>query len=299
MESRDLTAQDGHIIQTFVWANPDAKAWIHILHGMAEHAERYNDIACALVDAGYAVVAHNHRGHGNNLSDDELGLFSAKDGWKKVLQDVDFVRQSITDDKPYFLLGHSMGSFIAQSYMSTQPEKVAGLVLSGTNIQPTSLLKSGNVIAKIERFRLNPLKVSRLLQYLSFEAFNNAFKPIRTEFDWLTRDESIVDITIDDPRCGFDCKIQLWLDLFSGLIDLYAEEGYKKIQDDLPIYIFGGDKDPVGASGKGLYLLSKAYKEAGQTQVSLKIYEGGRHEMLNETNRDEVYKDLITWINSH
>lgn len=298
MESQFLDAPDGHKIEAFIWKNPEAKAWVHILHGMAEHAERYDDYAQALVSQGFSVVAHNHRGHGN-VHSEALGLFSKKDGWNKVLNDVDIVRGCITDDKPYFLLGHSMGSFIAQAYLTTNPKPISGLILSGTNIQPSALLKSGHVVAKVERFRLSPLKTSKLLHYLSFDSFNNAFKPIRTELDWLTRDEEIVDKAIDDPRCAFVCKIQLWLDLFSGLINLYANKGYKSIQANLPIYIFGGDQDPVGMKGKGLYLLSKAYKEAGQKQVDLKIYEGGRHEMLNETNRKEVYDDTIKWITAH
>lgn len=298
MQTQNLSTPDGHKIETFIWPNPEAKAWVHILHGMAEHAERYDETAQYLVKAGYAVVAHNHRGHGN-LANEEFGLFAKKDGWQKVLNDVEQVRNTITDDKPYYLLGHSMGSFIAQSYMTTHPKPVKGLILSGTNIQPKSIISAGHMVAKVERLRLNPLKVSNLLQKLSFESFNNAFNPIRTEFDWLSRDEAIVDKTIADPRCGFDCKIQLWLDLFNGLKNLYSKEQYKTIQANLPIYIFGGDKDPVGLNGKGLYLLSKAYKESGQSDVSLKIYEGGRHEMLNETNREEVFVDLINWLETH
>jgi len=299
MERQLITAPDGHQIETFIWQNPEAKAWVHILHGMAEHAERYDDTAQNLVQAGYAVVAHNHRGHGN-IPEEEFGLFALKDGWKKVIEDVNQVREEVcSGPMPYFLLGHSMGSFIAQAYMSTQPTPIKGLILSGTNIQPKSMISAGHMVAKVERLRLSSNKVSGLLQKLSFESFNNAFMPIRTDFDWLSRDEALVDKTIDDPRCGFECKIQLWLDLFTGLKALYSNEGYKRIQDDLPIYIFGGDQDPVGAKGKGLYLLSKAYKEAGQPDVTLKIYEGGRHEMLNETNKEEVYEDLITWLNAH
>lgn len=297
MDTQFLSADDGYQIEVITWPNPQAKAWVHILHGMSEHAHRYDQFAKELVKSGYAVIAHNHRGHGSSPSV-KLGLYAEQDGWGKVLQDIDVVRNHISADLPYFMFAHSMGTFITQSYLATKPNTIDGLILSGSNIQPSLLLKAGLMVAKLERLRKGPLNTSALLQFLSFGSFNNAFKPNRTEFDWLSRDNQKVDDYIHDPLCGFDCSIQLWIDMFTGLIDLYGNQTYKRIQKDLPILLLGGDKDPVGAMGKGIPKLVKAYKAAGQTNIDYQLYNEGRHEMLNEVNRQEVFDDIIRWLNN-
>ncbi|NVK37693.1 MAG: alpha/beta hydrolase [Gammaproteobacteria bacterium] len=296
MQSRYLTANDGYQIEVFTWPNDEAKAWVHILHGMAEHASRYDEFAQALVAAGYAVIAHNHRGHGNSPSA-QIGLYAENDGWNKVLEDIDVVRNSIEGHLPYIMFAHSMGTFITQAYLITQPKAIQGLILSGSNIQPLPLLKAGKMVAHLERWRKGALATSPLLQFLSFGSFNNAFKPNRTDFDWLSRDNKQVDKYIADPLCGFDCNVQLWIDLFNGLIAVYGKGAIERIQQDLPILIFGGDKDPVGEMGKGLPKLAKRYQQAGQANVELKLYENGRHEMLNETNKQDVINDVIQWLN--
>lgn len=298
METRFITAKDNYQLEVLTWPNKHAKAWVHILHGMAEHASRYDDFARFLVSCGYSVIAHNHRGHGSSPTC-EIGLYADADGWEKVQQDIDVIRDTIKDDKPYFMFAHSMGTFITQAYLAKQPKHISGLILSGSNIQPTPLLKAGRMVAKLEKMRLGHNNNSALLQFLSFGSFNKAFKPNRTDFDWLSKDEAQVDAYINDPLCGFDCSVQLWLDLFSGLIDLYGNKSFAQIQNDLPILIFGGDKDPVGEMGKGLPKLANAYKKAGQNRVELKLYENGRHEMLNEVNRNTVYKDVSTWLDRY
>jgi len=295
METRFITAQDGHQIEVITWPNTQAKAWVHILHGMSEHAARYNEFAQYLVEAGYAVIAHNHRGHGSSPTT-EMGLYAEQDGWQKVLDDIDVVRNTLADEQAYFMFAHSMGSFIAQSYLSRKPKPIDGLILSGSNIQPSPLLKAGRLVAKLERLRKGPMETSALLQFLSFGSFNNAFKPTRTEFDWLSRDEQHVDQYIKDPLCGFNCRIQLWIDMFSGLIDLYGKKTFQNIQKELPILLFGGDKDPVGEMGKGVPKLAKAYEASGQNKVNCKLYKNGRHEMLNESNREAVYQDVVNWL---
>lgn len=291
-----LDAPDGHKIQTYVWPTEGAKAWVHINHGMSEHATRYDRLAQALNQEGYSVVAHNHRGHGTSPTT-QLGHYADQDGWKKLLSDIDVVRDaSCAPDLPYYLMGHSMGSFIIQAYMVNTQRKVDALILSGSNYQAPLLTKAGLAVAKFERWRLDALQPSKLLQFLSFGSFNQAFKPNRTEFDWLSKDHAEVDKYINDPLCGFDCSTQLWADMLSGLIGLFNATSFSNIQSDLPIYIFGGDQDPVGEKGKGLPKLAAAYNQAGQNKVSMKLYAGGRHEMLNESNKDEVMTDLINWI---
>jgi alpha-beta hydrolase superfamily lysophospholipase len=291
-----IDAPDGHKIQTYVWPADDAKAWVHINHGMAEHASRYERLAKALNQEGYSVVAHNHRGHGTSPTT-HLGHYADQQGWNKVLSDIDAVRDSAcTADLPYYLMGHSMGSFIIQSYMVSTERKIDGLILSGSNYQAAGLAKAGLAVAKLERWRLGADKPSKLLQFVSFGSFNKAFKPNRTEFDWLSKDHSEVDKYINDPLCGFECTTQLWIDMLSGLIELFTPASFSKIQKNLPIYIFGGEKDPVGEKGKGLPKLVSAYQKSGQENVTMKLYESGRHEMLNESNKEDVIQGVVDWI---
>jgi len=302
MQETFITAPDGHQIQAYIWPNEHSKAWVHINHGMAEHIGRYQVFAEKLVQAGYAVVGHNHRGHGSSPTT-QLGFFAEHDGWQKVLQDISLVRQSIcTDQKPYYIFAHSMGSFINQAYLTSEliekPAHINGLILSGSNFQPTLLSKAGLMAAKLEKLRVGSKGSSKLINFLSFGSFNKTFKPNRTEFDWLSRDQQQVDKYINDPLCGFDCSTGLWCDLFEGLIDVYKKDSFKRVQKNIPVHIFGGDKDPVGLMGKGLPKLAKSYKDAGFTQTSLKMYENARHEMLNETNAQDVMEDVISWLNN-
>ena len=293
-----IDAPDGHKIQTYIWHLENAKAWVHINHGMSEHAARYDQFAQALNKQGYSVVAHNHRGHGTSPTT-QLGNFSDNQGWEKALADIDTVRDSVCkSDTAYYLMGHSMGSFIIQAYMVNTKRNVDAMIISGSNFQAPAIAKTARVIAKFERWRLGPNKPSKLLQFLSFASFNQSFKPNRTNFDWLSKDQDQVDRYIDDPLCGFDCSTQLWIDLLGGLITLFTPASFNMIQKNLPIYIFGGEFDPVGEKGKGLPKLVAAYNKAGQHNVTMKLYASGRHEMLNESNREEVVSDLCTWVNA-
>ncbi len=298
MNEEMIKSNDGHIIQTYIWPNSQAKAWVHIFHGMAEHAKRYDEFAKYLLKAGFAVVAHNHRGHGNSTTT-EQGVYASENGWTKVLEDINVIRNNVCNDgRPYYIFAHSMGSFIAQSYLTTQPKNIDGLILSGSNFQSPALAMAGRMIAKIESLRLGKKKSSKLLQLLSFGTFNQAFKPNRTEYDWLSREQSQVDKYIEDPLCGFTCSTGLWHDFLNALIKLFRKNNLATIQSNLPIYIFGGSQDPVGLHGKGLIKLKKAYENSGQNEVTLKLYENARHEMLNESNKEDVIRDAINWLES-
>ena len=232
-----ITTKDDHQIQVYIWPNDQAKAWVHINHGMAEHAKRYQQFAEQLILAGYAVVAHNHRGHGDSETT-QLGSYGIESGWEKVLADIEVVRDKIcTDNIPYYLFGHSMGSFIAQSYLINATRKIDGLVLSGSNLQPVLLSKAGKFVAKIERKRLGQSQSSRLLQFLSFGTFNQAFKPNRTEYDWLSRDNQQVDQYISDPLCGFSCSTGLWHDFLSALAELFSKGHWIKFKT-ISLYSF-------------------------------------------------------------
>lgn len=280
-----------------------AKAIVHIAHGMAEHAARYARVAEALTGAGYAVYANDHRGHGKTAkSPEELGFFTSSGGFRRCVQDLE---QLIVFEKaenpgvPAFLFGHSMGSYFTQEFMISAGWAIRGAVLSGSAGKPSLLASAGRLVARIERTRSGPRGTSELLQKLSFDAFNKQFAPNRTAFDWLSRDEAEVDKYIADPLCGFPVSTQLWIDVLDALADIARPERQAKIPGDLPVYIFSGSEDPVSERTKTLTQLAGAYGRAGVRDVKHRFYPGGRHEMLNETNRDEVTRDLIAWLDAH
>ncbi|MCL6269294.1 alpha/beta hydrolase [Sansalvadorimonas sp. 2012CJ34-2] len=294
-----LQANDGHQITGYHWQQPDSKAVILLLHGMTEHAARYRSFAETLNKAGYSVVAPNHRGHGPHIPQQQLGWFAESNGWQKVLGDISLVHSFVTDlypDIPVILMGHSMGSFLAQAWLLNRPEPVSGTILSGSNFAPRLLLKLGKLVAILENARQGTNGHSKLIDTLSFGSYNNAFKPVRTPFDWLSRDSAEVNKYIEDPLCGFLCTNVMWLDLFNGLLSITSIKALKNIDNRLPFYIFGGSKDPVGQQGKGLKQLANSLSKAGSDSITLEIWPEGRHEMLNETNRQEVVIKLLQWL---
>jgi alpha-beta hydrolase superfamily lysophospholipase len=277
------------------------KAIVHIAHGMAEHAGRYARFAGALVAAGYAVYADDHRGHGQTAaSPDELGWLGPG-GFKLAVQDL---QQLLVFEKaespglPAVLFGHSMGSHLTQALLIEDGASLRGAVLSGSSGKPSLVAAAGRLVAREERLRLGAKGKSALLGALSFDAFNKAFAPTRTAFDWLSRDEAEVDRYVADPLCGFAVSTQLWVDLLDALADVSRPERQARVPHDLPIHIFAGSRDPVGENTKSLVQLVAAYGRAGVKDVTHKFYPGGRHEMLNETNRDEVTRDLIAWLDA-
>ena len=196
---------------------------------------------------------------------------------------------------PIFLLGHSMGSYIGMAYLMQHSCSLQGAILSGSNYQPLPVYQAASLITRFERWRLGPTGRSRLIDFLSFGSFNKAFKPNRTGFDWLSRDPAEVDKYVTDPLCGFVCTTQLWCDLMGGLQQITPVENLAQIDADLPLLVIGGDHDPV-SQGKRLGDLAGALRTAGLHNVELRIYPEARHELLNESNRDEVTTYLRDWL---
>ena len=196
---------------------------------------------------------------------------------------------------PLFVFGHSMGSYIAQAYLMHHSASVQGAILSGSNFQPAALYRVARLIARLEAWRQGPLGKSALIDWLSFGAFNKAFKPNRTAFDWLSRDPGEVDLYVNDPLCGFRCSNQLWLDLLQGLAQISQASTLAQIDPNLPMLVIGGECDPVSA-GKRLTHLADALRATGNRHVQLRVYPHARHEVLNETNRDEVTADILGWL---
>lgn len=197
------------------------------------------------------------------------------------------------------LFGHSMGSFLSRHYSMLYANELSGLVLSSTGGDPGIIGKIGLLIAKMDT-RIHGKKAkSEIMNKLSFGAFNGAFKPNRTDYDWLSRDNAEVDKYISDPLCGTVFTAGFFCEMLGGIGYINKKENIAKIPKNLPIYIFSGAKDPVGASTKGVTQVYKTLKAAGLGDLTLKFYEDGRHEMLNEINRDEVFSDVIGWLNKH
>jgi len=275
------------------------------MHGMAEHSARYADLATYLNQQGFHVTADDHRGHGKTAeANNNLYHFADSDGWNQMVDDQLQLIEHIGGDHPLplIILGHSMGSFLAmhtcQRYADKLSSGLKGLVLSGSNYAPPWFCSTASQIARIERARLGGSSVSKLLETMSFGAFNNAFKPVRTEKDWISSDPETVDLYLADPHCGGAISTQSWYDFLRGLADLSAPAAMARIKSDLPIYVFSGALDPVGGAGKGVKKLEAMLKSVGVQQVSCRLYDGGHHEMLNETNKTEVYQDLLSWLDS-
>ncbi|AZP71007.1 alpha/beta hydrolase [Pseudomonas poae] len=294
-----LTANDRSRLYVNQWMpEGPAKALVMLSHGMAEHSGRYGRLAEALCGAGYGLYALDQRGHGRTADEGTLGLYAEQDGWNKVVGDLASLNQHIAHQQPglpIILLGHSMGSYIAQAYLLHHSASLSGVVLSGSNFQPVALYRAARVIARIERARQGLRGRSALIEFLSFGSFNKAFKPNRTAFDWLSRDPAEVDKYINDPLCGFRYTNQLWIDLLGGLQQISKASNLAQIDPGLPILVTGGECDPV-SEGKRLTSLANALREAGCQHLQLKIYPQARHEVFNETNRDEVTADVLTWL---
>ena len=294
-----LTANDRSRLYVNHWMpEGPAKAVVMLSHGMAEHSGRYARLAEALCGAGYGLYALDQRGHGRTADEGTLGLYAETDGWNKVVGDLASLNQHIGQQQPglpIILLGHSMGSYIAQAYLLHHSASLHGAILSGSNFQPVALYRAARLIARAERLRQGVRGRSALIEFLSFGSFNKAFKPNRTAFDWLSRDPNEVDKYINDPLCGFRCTNQLWIDLLGGLQQISKASNLAQIDPGLPILVMGGECDPV-SEGKRLKSLAHALREAGSQHLQLNIYPQARHEVFNETNRDEVTGDVLDWL---
>jgi alpha-beta hydrolase superfamily lysophospholipase len=262
---------DGWPIRCYRWpVDTTPKATVVIAHGMAEHARRYDRFARVLNRAGYGVVAMDHRAHGETLGPEGFGDFGAA-GWDGLVADIGQLIDSLHVESPrvpIVLFGHSMGASAAQQYAPVGSEKIAALILSGTTLR-----KPGEAVP----------------------AYNDAFEPSRTRYDWLSRDPAEVDKYVADPLCGFEGQtVRNGFDRNDPRRDDLAR--LSRIRKDLPVLIVGGDADPVHRNLEGVRYLESRWREAGVTRIDKLIYPGGRHEMLNETNRAEVVADLRTWL---
>ncbi|MGB0114352.1 MAG: alpha/beta hydrolase [Ilumatobacteraceae bacterium] len=283
-ESSFVSSADGLEIATTAWTDVDGepRGAVQIAHGLAEHAARYDRFATALNQAGFLAFATDHRGHGRTGQAD-LGDFGTA-GFDGLITDVADYGVAIAADNPglpVFLFGHSMGSFASQAVIVDRAAPYHGVVLSGSTV--LDVLAAGLAAAD------GPV---------GLEAFNLGFEH-RTGYEWLSRDEAEVDLYVADPWCGFDLPEAMVPSLFAPAARLADPAVLAGIPTDLPVLIASGSDDPLAGGGELVEMLGQRYREAGLTDVTVTVYPGGRHEILNETNRDEVTADVLAWLSAH
>lgn len=275
---------------------------VQIAHGVAEHVERYDGFMSYLAENGFIAAANDHLGHGKSVTDkSNRGYFAKEDGWNLVVRDMHKLHDELFSEHPelpFFLFGHSMGSFLARTYIINYPAELSGAVICGTGHQDAALVNAGGAMASLVCKLKGDKHKSKFLNSVAFGSYNNGFKPNRTEYDWLSRDPDIVDKYIADPLCGYiTCAGQL-RDMMGGIKYITDMNNMVKMRKTLPVFFIAGEKDPVGENGKGVRKACEAFRTVGMEDVSIKLYPECRHEILNELNKDEVMKDVLVWIES-
>ena len=288
-----------HAVHVREWV-PEGRprGMVQIVHGVAEHIGRYDPAARFLAARGYVVCGEDHLGHGLTAGG-KFGYFAPKNGWDLVVRDVRRLRElegAKHPGLPYVILGHSMGSFLTRTYLIRWPGTVDAAVLSGTGQESAAAVASGKALAETLCRLRGPGYVSKTVNDLSLGAYNRTFKPNRTPSDWLSRDEVMVDAALADPLCNFMPTVAMFRDMMGGLQFIAARKNLARMSKDTPVYFFSGDQDPVGSMGRGVRRVEEMFRAAGCTDVTVKLYPGGRHEMLNEINRQEVFQDLFVWL---
>lgn len=287
-------------VQSLAPANAaEIKGVIQLSHGMAEHTDRYLDVAAFLCDHGYAMIMHDHAGHGKSVKTDaDNGFFCVKDGYKKVVDDVYEVTKLAKEHFPgkkIILWGHSMGSFIARNYLVKYPNAVDAAIICGTSgANPGAAvgIVLANLLAKIK----GPKAKVKLLDSIAFGSYNKRFTG-NTGFEWLSVDEENVKKYVADPKCGFLFSTSAFRDLFSVLQSVSGPDWYAAVPKDMKIYLISGEDDPVGNYGKGVREVYNKLKASGHNNVTMKLYPGLRHEIHNE-KRIEVYEDILAFAES-
>lgn len=298
-----VTAADGTPIALHAWPVEGPRAVVLVAHGMAEHGARYDRLARRLNEAGLAAYAPDHRGHGATAGSlDRLGHFADSGGWDLVVGDLLTVVRELRrrhPGLPLVYLGHSMGSMLGRSLAIAHGDEIDLLVLSGTAGHPGLLGRVGRGLASLEARVRGQAAPSRLMDAMTFGGFNKPFTPARTRFDWLSRDEAEVDAYVADARCGNVHSARFYVDLLTGLADINHPRQVARIRPDLPVLVLSGAEDPVGGAGQQVREVADALRAAGVRDVTLTLYPDGRHEMFNETNRDDVTDDVLAWLDAH
>lgn len=303
MQILPLTSTTGKPLRVCLWQgeNTGKNTVVQLVHGMAEHMDRYDRAAQALCAAGYVVIGHDHLGHGPLAKAEEHGFFADKDGWGHLVEDIYAVHGEARRRFPkakFVLFGHSMGSFAVREYLLCHGVDLAACAISGTGWYPAPLCFAARTAAALCGVFGGWKKPAPLVNAIAFSGNNKPFE-YRTGFEWLSRDEKEVDKYVTDPLCGFLFTARGYYDMFTGLQGISKVSRLSVMKKETAVYFMSGDCDPVGQNGKGVETVAAQFRNAGMRDVTVKLYPGGRHELLNETNRDEVTRELIAWLDAH
>lgn len=277
---------------------------VQIAHGIAEHIGRYDGFMKFLAENGFVAVGNDHLGHGKtaSLQGGERGFFAEENGWEHAVDDMDRLHDRMCSeypDLPYIFFGHSMGSFLTRTYMIKYPDKPDCVILSGTGHQTKAAVTSGLTLAQSAVKLKGAHAAGEKINTIAFGSYNKKYDDVRTDFDWLTSDSAIVDKYIEDPDCGFVPSVSMFRDMMGGIKFITDPENIAKMNKELPVLFISGWDDPVGEYGKGVKRAFKAFVDAGMKHVHIKLYPNGRHELLNETNKDEIMDYILETLNKH
>lgn len=280
----------------------EIKGVLQICHGMVEYINRYDEFAEFMAGHGYYVTGHDHLGHGKSIqTEEDLGYFNEIRGNQYVIGDIHKLRE-LTMKKhpgvPYYMLGHSMGSFLLREYLTMYGTGLAGAIIMGTGYQGALVLNAGQLICRVLAAFKGWKYRSKFVDNLSFGSYNKKFEPAETTKDWITSDKERKKKYVEDPLCSYMFTLGAYYQMFEGMKVLTRKDSIARIPKELPILFVSGEDDPVGAFGKGIIKVYEKYKSAGIHNLSIHLYKGDRHEILNEVNRKDVYEDLRRWIES-
>lgn len=305
METSTFVSSDAMRITQYHWRPADApKAILHIIHGSIEHAQRYDRFARFLNAHGYLVTAIDQRGHGQTgVDNDALAIFSHQDdGWHLSLEDLHSVNQTLEreyPDLPRYMLGHSMGSFLVRHYVGIHGYSVQGAIIMGTGRASRWLTQTAQLVAKLLKRIGDKKRLTPFMHNLIYSPLNKAIDNPKTDYDFLSRDVDEVQKYIDDPLCGYTISVDYAHEMATGLITINDPQFIAQTRTDLPLLFVSGEADPVGGEkGSLVREVAQMYQASGNASVTVKLYEGARHEILNETNRDEVMADLLAWLDA-
>ena len=301
-----FNSSDGiHRIHGICWKpeEGDIKGVVQIVHGMNEFVDRYDDFARFLCAHGFVVAGEDHLGHGTSVNDEsELGFFGKKNGPDYLVQDNYRVKKHMEQefaDVPYFILGHSMGSFITRLFLARYSKEIDGAIIMGTGNQSQMMLYASKVLLRLMAIGKGWKFRSAFASKMAFGNYNKKYENVRTKYDWLTKDTAIVDAYISNPLCTFTFTLAAFRDTSDMISNAGKMDTILEMRKEMPVLIVSGKEDPVGGYGWGVEAVYKKFIEADMEDVTLKLYENDRHEILNETDRDVVYEDILNWLTQY
>ena len=296
-----LSADGVTQLHTVLWLpEGEVRAVLQLVHGVSEYILRYEPLAEFLTGHGFAVVGHDHLGHGLSVAEGKPRLyFGPRGSWDWVVADVRTLQESTCrkfPGVPYFILGHSMGSFLLRTYLARHPGTVDGAIIMGTGHMSAPVLAAAKLFADWQIRRVGEQNPSPAVMKLSFGTYNRMFAPNRTPYDWVTLSRATVDAYVTDPMCGENPSIGLFREMLDGMAFMGRPENIRNMDPDLPVIFLSGAMDPVGSCGRGVEKAYRLFQKNGMKRVSMKLYPQLRHEILNEDCREDIFRDILRWL---